>query len=273
MEDKDSDMSYLDAKHPKKPLSEYLSMTLPALKTPANTTLRPNRPSINYSWKDITRISSWEDFTYDTIRQNYPDELDLKRISLETTDTCVEEPVSDRCDFVIEFSCDMLYFVRRALCATFDDTSIFPLRPHSPTYLCIGPEAMRLDSDSPDLVFAEAVKEEDSRTITDSYRCPGDQNVSWQWKSTWRTSTDTTEHREYKQVLSRVMYHMKQSHARYGFIATNAELVPVRRELDDGHLSVADAIPWTEGGQLTYLMGLWYLGMLAAGDDWKLEAS
>lgn len=62
---------------------------------------------------------------------------------------------------------------------------------------------------------------------------------------------------------------MKQLRTKYGFIITDTELVPVKRMSDDGHIVLGDAIPWTRQGddQLTVLLGLWYLGMLADGSD------
>jgi hypothetical protein len=101
---------------------------------------------------------------------------------------------------------------------------------------------------------------------------PGDLKVSWKWKSAWQTTQEEALQKEYKQALSQVNFYMKQHHARYGFIITDTELVPVKRMPVDGHIAVANAIPWTRqgNGQLTVLLGLWYLGMLAAGSDWQL---
>lgn len=46
----------------------------------------------------------------------------------------------------------------------------------------------------------------------------------------------------------------------------NTELVGVKRLDTNGRLAVSLAIPWTTGGygQLTVLIGIWYIGMLAA---------
>jgi hypothetical protein len=66
---------------------------------------------------------------------------------------------------------------------------------------------------------------------------------------------------------------MKQHNARYGFVLTDTELVLIKRLDADGNLLVARDIPCEvrEPGRLTILLGLWYLGMLAAADDdWHL---
>jgi hypothetical protein len=89
-----------------------------------------------------------------------------------------------------------------------------------------------------------------------------------------RLSQDVTDIREYKQALAQVNFYGDQHNARYGFILTNTELVPLKRLDQNGRLAVATSIPWTQGGsagRLSVLLGLWYLGMLAAeNDNWTL---
>lgn len=82
---------------------------------------------------------------------------------------------------------------------------------------------------------------------------------------------------EFKQVLSQVNFYMKQHHARYSFILTDRELVAIRRLDRNGNLELSASIPCTTKGtasqpRLTVLLGLWYLGMLAANDQgWFLQ--
>jgi hypothetical protein len=64
---------------------------------------------------------------------------------------------------------------------------------------------------------------------------------------------------------------MVQNKTKYGFIVTDTELVPVKRLAQSGHLAVGNAIPWTaNGNQLTVRLGIWYISMLAARNDWQL---
>ena len=65
---------------------------------------------------------------------------------------------------------------------------------------------------------------------------------------------------------------MKQHRTRYGFILTDDELVAVKRLDNDGNLELSQSIQWDSNGtatqpQLTVLLALWYLGMLAAHDQ------
>ena len=69
---------------------------------------------------------------------------------------------------------------------------------------------------------------------------------------------------------------MKGMGSQYGFILTDQGLVCIRRRDVAGRLDLAAPIPWDAQGtvnqpQMTVLMGLWYLGMLAAEDQqWHL---
>lgn len=82
---------------------------------------------------------------------------------------------------------------------------------------------------------------------------------------------------EFKKVLSQVNHYMEQNQTRYGFVLTNVELVAIHRTNKAGHLESSNPVPWTaygseEGPQLTVLLILWYIGMLASGNDnWGLE--
>jgi hypothetical protein len=109
-------------------------------------------------------------------------------------------------------------------------------------------------------------------------RAPGDVKPSWKWNTAQRTGTDY-QRKEYRQALSQVNYYMKQHSSRYGFVLTDHEMVAVRRLDDNGNLQLSNPIPWDIGGtaaqpQLTVLLALWYLGMLAAhdqgADQWRM---
>ena len=69
---------------------------------------------------------------------------------------------------------------------------------------------------------------------------------------------------------------MSQHNARHGLVSTNVELVAVKRLDKNGQLAVSRSIPWGAGGhgELTVLMGLWYIGMLASEEaNWALQTS
>lgn len=146
---------------------------------------------------------------------------------------------------------------------------VFSILHLTPITIDIGDAARIIDNFRPDIAFFEA-----GSTLNSSpNRCPGDLKVSWKWGSDWRTSLLSGERTEYIQVLSQVNFYMRQHNARYGFVLTDTELVPIKRLNANGDLLVAQPIPWEARGheRLTILLGLWYLAMLSAADnDWRL---
>lgn len=76
-----------------------------------------------------------------------------------------------------------------------------------------------------------------------------------------RKGTDS-EQTGFKKVLAQVNYYMEQNDTRYGFVLTNVKLVAIRQT----------AYGSEEEPQLTILLALWYLRMLASdNDNWRLE--
>jgi hypothetical protein len=162
--------------------------------------------------------------------------------------------------------------VRRALRAGFEHLAPeLQARRLSPVTFDGGGAAALVDQFRPDTAYVVVGGD----YATSANRGPGNLKVSWKWSTSLRFSVIGSDQEEYKQALSQLNFYMRQHRTRYGFILTNTEFVAVKRLLGDGHLAVAAPIPWTSGGvgQSSVLLGLWYLGMLAAEDDnWALDA-
>jgi len=132
---------------------------------------------------------------------------------------------------------------------------------------------MTVDNYVPDIAFFDPTLPAGTRPN----RAPGDIKPSYMWSRDQGNSPSASARTEFKQVLSQVNFYMKQHHTRYSFILTDREFVAVRRLDRDGNLELSDSIPWNATGTdaspcLTVLLGLWYLGMLAAhGQDWVLD--
>ncbi|KMW69168.1 hypothetical protein BDDG_13333 [Blastomyces dermatitidis ATCC 18188] len=230
-------------------LLNFLTVAPPALPT-QNTNKTPNTTNPNYSWGDINSVAS---------------------TNCERTNAKLPpQPINTEPMFALRFNTYIQSRLRRALRAGFQ-----PLAPQlanlhlTPITVDIGDAATIIDNYRPDIAFFQA----GSALNSSPNRCPGDLKVSWKWESGYRTSLVPGDRREYLQVLSQVNYYMGQHCARYGFVLSDTELVPIKRLDGNGNLLVAQAIPWeAEGpGRLTILLGLWYLGMLGAADnDWRL---
>lgn len=253
-------------------LLEYLTKEAPPTLPTQNTTAGSNTTSSRYSWRDIQDVSSWIDFNYNTIIQQYRAVLTGSMIAANQTPNSPARAIRDEALFHARFVEYVSPRIRRALRSSFENLSGQGLTQH-PTRITFDPgsPALLLDNSEPDMAF---VKESDS-VGTGANRCPGDLKVSWKWKSAWRYSTDLDSFREYKQALSQLNFYMKQHKAKYGYLITDTEMVAVKRLPQNGHLAVANAVPWTAHGSgvLTAPLALWYLGMLAAKDDWQMPTS
>ncbi|KAJ6018457.1 hypothetical protein N7499_003747 [Penicillium canescens] len=105
-------------------------------------------------------------------------------------------------------------------------------------------------------------------------RAPEDLKVSWKWRSEMQFLQNLADNREYKQMLAQVNFYMDQHTVGHGFILSDLELVAVKRLDGYGRLAVATPVLWRSGGvgSLSVLLGLWYLGKLAAEDNhWALN--
>ncbi|PYI09803.1 hypothetical protein BO78DRAFT_394685 [Aspergillus sclerotiicarbonarius CBS 121057] len=176
--------------------------------------------------------------------------------------------ISDEPLFHLRFQEYIAPRVRRGLRETFGQDQNQQLAHLTPVTIDGGTSAIIRDLFKPDL----AIRRTQDMLGAGANRAPGDLKVSWKWKSTWRFAVDARNSAEYKQVLAQVNFYMNQHGARYGFIISDTEMVPVQRLEQKGHMAVATAIPWGAHGQgvLTVRLALWYIAMLGASDDWSL---
>ncbi|KAJ5578127.1 uncharacterized protein N7459_007091 [Penicillium hispanicum] len=250
-------------------LLHYLSIALPSIPlqgaAPSTNTTNPR-----YGAPDIDHIVSWSDFNYGIMYQRYGAILNAKQIHPDPFRS-PPDGIRDEATFHLRFGELVLPRIRRALRAGFEQLEPQRLqRQLSPVKFDGGERADILDQFRPDTAFFVA----GGSNITCPNRAPGDLTVSWKWRSSMRDSEIRRDRHEYKQTLAQVNFYMKQHGARYGFILTDAEFVAVKRLNANGYLAVAEAVPWKSGGMgnFSVLLGLWYLGMLAAEDQtWALN--
>ncbi|KAL2811076.1 hypothetical protein BDW59DRAFT_155582 [Aspergillus cavernicola] len=250
-------------------LLQYLSVGLPPI--PIGGTA-PSRNTTNprYGANDITQVLSWPEFNRSTIIQRYGAILQTKHIQIDSFRS-PPAAIRDEPQFHIRFAELVLPRVRRSLRAAFEQLAPeLPTRRLSPITFDGGSAANIIDLFRPDTAFIVV-----GSSASGHNRAPGDLKVSWKWQSSMRYSQAVIEQREYKQVLAQVNFYMRQHNARYGYILTNTELVAIKRLDGNGRLAVSTAIPWAsgDGGRISVLLALWYLGMLAAEDtNWALNA-
>ncbi|OJD21015.1 hypothetical protein ACJ73_07644 [Blastomyces percursus] len=236
-------------------LLSYLMVAPPGIPT-ENTNETPNTTNSHYSYRDIT--------------DRYGNVLQQTQIESEPMPNSPVLAIKTEPMFAIRFNKYIHNRLRRALRAGFQ--RVAPQLPNldlTPMTVDIGDAATIIDNFRPDIAFFQT----GSPLGSSPNRCPGDLKVSWKWGSGWETASNEAKQREFYQVLSQINYYMKQNNARYGFVLTDTELVPIKRLDGNGRLQLAQPIQWETKGpeRLTILLGLWYLGMLgAANNDWRL---
>lgn len=249
-------------------LLQYLSIALPEIPIQGTAPSR-NTTNSDYGAEDITQVVDWPEFNYATIIQRYGGILNSKQIEADPFKSPFAA-IRDKPLFNLRFFGMVQPRVRRALRAGFEELaprlqqlSLVPITFDG------GGTAAYVYPHRPDTAFVTL-----GGTSTDSTnRALGEMEVSWKWCSAHRSSQNTLFEEQYRQVLSKVNFYMGLYNARHGFVLTNTELVAVKRLDKNGRLAVSSSIPWKAGGpgQLTVLMGLWYLGMLAAEEtNWAL---
>ena len=250
-------------------LLHYLTVALPTLRL-QDTVPGRNTTNPKYGADDISQIVPWPEFNYGTIIHRYGNVLNQKQIRIDPFYS-PPRPIRDEPQFSIRCN-DLVYpRIRRALRAAFEFLGPQLNAQHlSEVTIDGGSAAEIIDQFRPDMAFTIV----DGSYATNANRAPGDIKVSWKWYSAWRHEAHPYLQREYNQVLAQVNFYMKQHGARHGAILSDKEFVAVKRLNANGCLAVAEPIAWSDGGEgrLSVLMGLWYLGMLAAEDNnWALR--
>ncbi|PYH97915.1 hypothetical protein BO71DRAFT_395740 [Aspergillus ellipticus CBS 707.79] len=125
---------------------------------------------------------------------------------------------------------------------------------------------------TPDTAFYDPAKDPPTRPN----HLPGEISPSYKWSTALQNATRPYEQTQFRQVLSQINWYMDQHETRYGFLLTDCEMVAIKRLDDEGRLELSESVLWSTKGsedcpQLTVLLALWYLGMLAANiQRWKL---
>ncbi|PGH13996.1 hypothetical protein AJ79_03265 [Helicocarpus griseus UAMH5409] len=249
-------------------LLEYVMVVPPGLPT-ILTEKTPNKTNDQYNWRQINSVGTWPEFTYGQIMQRYGQVLEQAQIVSEPMPDSPPQVIHTKGGFANRFHTYIHSRLRRALRAGFQHLAPQLATLHlTPVTVDLGDATQIIDGFSSDIALFQA------RTLNSTpNRCPGILKASWDWTSDWETAEAQSDRIEYLQVLSETNFYMKQHNARYGFILTDTELVPVKRLDANGNLLVARAIPWEAAGpgRSTVLLSLWYLGMLSAADDeWQI---
>lgn len=256
-------------------LLEYLQHAPPIIPTNPPQDPRHNTTNDSYGAGDIRSVTPWQEFNVNTILQNHQNLLVQALLAPDPFPASPPPRMNSEMHLRLRTGEYLVPRVRRALRAAFTHlTNMNQLNGRTPVSFDAGESAATIDTYKPDIAYYDIL----FAANDGPNRAPGDLKPGWKWSSSLRTGTISDE-REYRQGLSQVNWYMKQHRARYGVLLTNEELVAIRRLDYNGNLQVSNPVPWelrgtTERPQLTVLLELWYLGMLASGnqgpDPWDL---
>lgn len=236
--------------------------------SPRNTT------NDRYSAADIASIGQWSAFNLASIQQRFGTMLEAARIQDEPVPPSPPRPVNSETAVQARLGALISNRIRRSLrCGFARLRSTQQISGLTEMEYDVGTMAKIIDNYVPDLAFGSIHLPAATRTN----QAPGDIKPSYKWSLDMRNTPNPRIRTEFKQALSQVNFYMKQHHARYGFILTDTELVAIRRLDKNGNIQLSSSIPLTTSGtasrpKLTVLLGLWYLGMLAADNHgWYIE--
>lgn len=253
-------------------LLHYLQAGPPIL--PVITGPRGNTTSDRYNADDITAVHHWSDFDWNHIQQTYNLLLNQATIADEPMPQTPAKPVNSEDSVRARFHVYLTKRVERSLAAGFTHLQTTSTLPPNTTILSFGEtSAARPLSGGfrPDTATYEIA----AVYGTGPNRAPGEMKPSYKWSSNMANQPDPIG-RDYKQALSQLNFYMLEHRTRYGFICTDREMVAVRRVNDNGELDLSDPIAWNTRGnvnnpQMTVLLAIWYLAMLASDDlNWFL---
>ena len=248
--------------HQQVSLMAYLQRAPQAIRVIEKHQSPNNTTNPAYSWEDIQLTQRWNSFTIEGMSPDYIQLLQAARITDEAFPASPPQPISNKATVRKRVSEYIIPRVRRALRSGFESLVHKGNMGSGRSFISldVGGAALQIDQVAPDIAFFNM----DEGLRQRPNRVPGIIELSFKWSSGNR------------EALAQVNHCMMQHRARYGFIITDKELVAIRRLDVNGNLELSPSIPWNATGaeeepQMTVLLGLWYLAMLASIDaHWQL---
>ncbi|KAJ5278678.1 hypothetical protein N7478_004050 [Penicillium angulare] len=227
--------------------------------------------------ESITELVPWPEFSYDHIIQEYGSILDTEfKWEDRYFGTQPQRVYPGKDSLRYTLGMDLEFYVKYAFKETFKQLAPeLSERDLVPISLEAAYRAEPIKTYSPDLAFMASPLDGEYLTgASGPNRLPGGLKGSLKWKSDWGSSSaGEMEKRFCLLELARIHLYTERCGTRYGFILTDQELVAIKRDDTSGRIALSKAILLTSGGtELSVSLDLWYLGMLAAKSDWKVEA-
>ncbi|PYH46588.1 uncharacterized protein BP01DRAFT_355583 [Aspergillus saccharolyticus JOP 1030-1] len=255
-------------------LMSYLQHGPPPLPIIAQGQSPQNTQNDNYRAADINNVGHWAGFNLASIQEQFGPLLAAAQIPDEPFQDSPPRSINSEAAVRSRIDAYLSNRITRALRCGFSHLqSTQQLANLTIINYDVGQMAATPGGFTPDFAFFDP----NLNSMNRPNRVPGEAKPSFKWSLGLRNHPAPSSREEFKQALSQVNYYMRQHHARYGYIITDRELVAIRRLDEDGNLELSTSIPWTAKGtasepRLTVLLGMWYLGMLAADNQfWYLH--
>ncbi|KAA8641684.1 uncharacterized protein ATNIH1004_011820 [Aspergillus tanneri] len=255
-------------------LMEYLQHGFQPIPIIDQEQSKQNTRNDRYRASDIANVGHWSTFSLSTIQQRFGATLQAALIPNEPVPPSPSRAINSEAAVRSRLDAYLTNRIIRSLrCGFTYMRSTQQLSGLTVLNYDVGTMAQIIDCYIPDIAYFDPSLSADIRPN----RVPGDIKPSYKWSLEMKTSDNPRTRTEFKQALSQVNFYMKQHHTRFSFILTDREFVAIRRLDRNGNLELSASIPLTVHGttsepKLTAVLGLWYLGMLAADDQsWYLQ--
>ncbi|KZF19889.1 hypothetical protein L228DRAFT_250310 [Xylona heveae TC161] len=247
-------------------LLAYLQQGPPTLSVISQGQTHDNTTSSKYGARDIGETYTWNSFNIGTIMSQYGHHLRNTSIHLETIPNSPPQPINAEAGLRSRFDTYLIRHIRRAMQRSFQEFQASDqLGQRTALDFGEGNLACLKHGYTPDTAYFDPLLVAQTRPN----RAPGDFKPSYKWSRDFENSPNPATERQFKQALSQVNFYMRQNNTRYGFLLTNRELVAIQKPDNTGRLLLSPQIPWEAQGnpaqpQMTVILALWYLGMLAS---------
>lgn len=245
-------------------LLDYLQRNPPLLPTTSHSNGMDFTPP--YTSGNLPNLTEWREFDLETILDQY--ETLLAQTMLPDDPFPASPPLEILSENHLRYRVAeyIVPLVRRALRTTFRHLeSMNQINGRTIISFDGGAYDVFPGEQEPEITFFALFANDSTR-----HRLPGTMRLSWEWNSTFQDG-EPSEQNAYQSAVSTLEWYMRHRTSRYGFILTDAEFVAVRR-MENGDLQLSAPIAWGtcgsfENPELTVLLALWYLGMLASENN------
>lgn len=250
---------------------QYLQHQFPSL-VPRPT---PSEEDSTKSDQGILNLTHWDDFNISTILGKYGNVLENAVIDYDPIPPSPTRVMENEGAVLSEVYENLRPRIGRSLRSGFQFMAENNLmNDRTPMTIDVGDAACNHPQAKPDMAFFDFR----AAPLSVPNRCPGCIRPAWEYHGDQDILASPPA--GFLEGISDVSADMNRNDTRYGYLITDKGLVAIKRVDTNGTLQITSPIPWydperaaSSEPQLTMLLALWYLGMLASlnegPEQWK----